>query len=134
MKLGLDIHGVIDKLPCLKIIAELLVSNGHEVHIITGAPWNKVSSNIKHEGIEEYLLSHGFKQGISFTHFFSIVDFHAALGTKIDCDEKGNCWLESNTWNDTKSIYCSLHNIDLHIDDSNTYANLFTSPIAVLKH
>jgi len=37
MKVGLDIHGVVDVRPeFFSELSKLLVSNGHEVHIITG--------------------------------------------------------------------------------------------------
>ena len=36
MKIGFDFHGVIDSLPFLFQLSQLLVCDGHEVHIITG--------------------------------------------------------------------------------------------------
>ena len=36
-KLGLDLHGVTDKVPdFFSILTKLLVENGHEVHLMTG--------------------------------------------------------------------------------------------------
>ena len=132
MKLGLDIHGVIDRLPVLAELATLLVSNGHEVHIITGAPWNSISDgNFSHDGIEEYLEKYGFIKDKNFTHFFSIVDYHRELGTEITCDANG-CWLDSEKWNIAKSIYCTNNKIDLHLDDSIVYSKSFTTPFALI--
>lgn len=133
MKLGLDIHGVLDKFPFLRDLAALLVSSGHEVHVITGAPWGVVSDGrFEHAGIAEYLLGHGFEKGIHYTHFYSIVDHHTAIGTEVTCDEKG-CWLDHDAWNSAKAKYCAEHGIDLHIDDTEEYGKLFTTPVAIIK-
>lgn len=133
IKIGLDIHGVIDKLPFLAVLGEVLVKEGHEVHIITGAPWSAVSDGIyTHEGIQPYLNQHGFVKGKNFTHFFSIVDYHKSLGTTVTCDEKG-CWLDNEVWNQCKAEYCQKVGIDLHLDDSPSYAKFFKTPVAVLK-
>ena len=36
MKIGLDIHGVLDKNSFFKTMAMLMLREGHEIHIITG--------------------------------------------------------------------------------------------------
>jgi len=132
IKIGLDIHGVIDTLPFLAVLSEVLVTNGHEVHIITGAPWSAVSDGTyTHEGISDYLINHGFIKDKNFTHFFSIVDYHNSIGTQVTCDVNG-CWLENDIWNKTKAEYCERMGINLHLDDSMTYAKLFTTPVAVI--
>lgn len=133
MKIGLDIHGVIDTFGFLRDLATLLVSNGHEVHVITGAPWSAVSDGIfTHDGIADYLASHGFILGVNYTHFYSIIDHHRSNGTQVYCDVNG-CWLDNDVWNAAKANYCRDMAIDLHIDDSHSYAKLFTTPVAVIS-
>ena len=114
-------------------MAEALVLYGEEVHIITGSSWEASEDGIfSHEGMESYLEKFGFKRHLNFTHFFSIVDHHKAIGTEIKCDEKG-CWMDPVLWNATKSIYCAENKIDLHLDDSESYAKLFTTPVAIIR-
>jgi len=133
MKLGIDVHGVIDKFPFIAELAESLVAYGNEVHIITGASWEPSDNGIfTHEGMEPYLARYGFHRHLNFTHFFSIVDHHKSIGTEIKCDAKG-CWLDPDLWNATKSIYCRDNKIDMHLDDSEAYAKLFTTPVALIR-
>lgn len=122
MKIGLDIHGVIDENPSFfKAICAALVKDGHEVHIITGPSLN----NVRKE-----LSSLGFDINIHFTHLFSIVDYHIVIGTKITYDEKGNAWMDKYLWDRTKGDYCLEHKIDMHLDDSDAYAYFFKTPFA----
>lgn len=119
MKVGFDIHGVCDAHPeFFSLISRLLVDNGHEVIIITG----RMKS---HGAIEEIK-----NLGISYTKFYSIVDYHIEMGTKVKYDEKGNPWIDDEIWNRTKSEICEKEKIDFHIDDSSNYGEYFTTPYA----
>lgn len=116
MKIGLDLHGVVDARPeFFKDLTKLFVDNGHEVHIITGA-----QSDLELPKIQAL--------GISYTHLFSIVDHHIALGTPIRWDDKKNPHLDAYLWDKTKAEYCSKNSIDLHIDDSDVYGYFFKTP------
>ena len=113
MKLGLDIHGVIDKRPDIfSKLSNNLIRLDWEVHIITGEK--------KSDRLIEQLK--GWK--ISYTHFFSIVDYHESISTKVCYDERGP-WIDVELWNKTKSIYCEEKQIDVHIDDSQIYGQYF---------
>lgn len=119
MKIGLDIHGVCDSNP--KFFAELsrlFVEAGHEVIIITG----KMKSHGAVDEIKEL--------GISYTKFFSIVDYHLEKGTEINFDSNGNPWINDDIWNRTKAEICEKENIDFHIDDSSIYGEYFNTPYA----
>ncbi len=110
MKIGLDFHDVIDAEPKMfSILSNLFADNGHEVHIITG---EKKSKKLLKE-LEEY--------NIKWTHFFSIVDHHKSIGTKITYDKNGDPWLDQHLWDVAKAQYCKLNGIDLLIDDSEIY-------------
>jgi len=119
VKIGLDIHGVCDSNP--KFFAELsrlFVEAGHEVIIITG----KMKSHGAVDEIKEL--------GISYTKFFSIVDYHLEKGTEINFDSNGNPWINDDIWNRTKAEICEKENIDFHIDDSSIYGEYFNTPYA----
>ncbi|MFA6158371.1 MAG: hypothetical protein WC763_01975 [Candidatus Paceibacterota bacterium] len=116
IKIGLDLHGVVDTRPdFFKTLTKLLVDNGHEVHIITGAKSEAEMARIR-------------ELGISFTHLFSITDHHIKAGTALRWDEKGDPHLDPYLWDKTKAEYCKEHSIDLHLDDSDTYGYFFKTP------
>lgn len=119
MKLGLDIHGVIDAKP--EMFAELtsaLVRGGHEVHILTGPR------------ITDELRSELKNMGIMYTHIFSITSYHEGIGTDIEWDAQGNPHMSAYLWDKTKADYCKRMQIDLHLDDSDTYSYFFKTPYA----
>ena len=119
MKLGLDIHGVADENK--RFFAELtnlMVKNGHEVHVITGP---RMTDKLEDE-LKEF--------GIAHTHLFSITDHHISIGTPITWDAKGNPFMEDYLWDKTKAEYCIAKGIDMHIDDSDAYNYFFKTPYA----
>ena len=60
-KIGIDIHGVLDTLPeFFSFLAESVIKNNGEVHIITGGEWT--------EKLEKQLSS------IKYTHKFSVYE------------------------------------------------------------
>lgn len=122
MKIALDIHGVCDVNPkFFSELSKLFIQADHEIHILTG---KRVSDGALEE-LEEL--------GISYTHFFSIADYHISKGTKMWEDEKGNPWLEGEIWDRTKGDYCKENEIDFCIDDTERYGNYFTTPFSFIK-
>lgn len=118
IKIGIDIHGVIDSNPeFFSSLSKLLVDNGHEVHILTG-------SKLKLE--EDFLKEHN----ISFTHLYSITEHHENLGTPIKWDNAGDPHLDTYLWDKSKAEYCKEHGIDIHFDDSDTYGYFFKTAYA----
>jgi len=116
MKIGIDIHGVIDAEP--KIFSGLsheCIKKGWEVHIITGQEDTPALRNV----LTQY--------DIVYSHFFSITSHHKKIGTEIKYDDNGNPWMDEEIWNKSKSVYCTENNIDIHIDDSYTYGKYFTT-------
>lgn len=117
LKIGLDIHGVIDAKPELfAILTNLLVDAGHEVHVLTGSK--------ETEDIHEELLGYGIK----WTHFFSITDYCISGGVHVWYDEKNTPWMDQNAWEKAKGEYCTNIGMDLHIDDTIKYADFFKTP------
>lgn len=123
MKIGLDIHGVIDTEPELfSKLSNGCIKKGWQVHIITG----QEDTKILRDTLKEY--------GIAYSHIFSIISYHKKLGTVITHDEKGNPWMDEDIWNRTKGGYCLKKGIDIHIDDSYTYGKYFeTTYIKLVK-
>lgn len=119
MKIGVDVHGLLDDpkiSPFFAKLSLLLVCSGHEVHIITGA---ENGPTLQKELTEA---------NMTWTHLFSVTDYHKAIGTPIDRDEHGRPWMSVDLWNAAKGQYCREHNIDMHFDDSAEYHEWFTTP------
>jgi ADP-ribose pyrophosphatase YjhB (NUDIX family) len=119
IKIGIDVHGVVDTAPhFFSELSRLLVENGHEVHILTGAEQTDEL---------EYELKHVMK--LTWTHFFSTTTFHKNSGTEITYID-GNPYMDNKIWNRAKSTYCRENGIQLHIDDSDVYGKYFKTPYA----
>lgn len=119
MRIGIDVHGVIDEKPeFFSKLTKALIESGVEVHILTGPRDN--------QELRDCLKDHG----IFYTKIFSITDHHEKLGTPIRYDEKRNPFIDEYTWDKTKAEYCLRENIDLHIDDSDSYGYFFKTPYA----
>ncbi|PCK07188.1 MAG: hypothetical protein COA42_15605 [Alteromonadaceae bacterium] len=114
LKIGLDIHGVIDTFPLkFKLLSAALVNDGCEVHIVTGLR--------REASIDQLLLD----AGIQFTHYFSIVTHLEDQGLVVDWRE-GLPYADEEKWNLAKSEYCTAQNIDFMFDDSPTYLGTFS--------
>jgi hypothetical protein len=122
MKIALDIHGICDANPLFfSELSRLFVEAGHEIHILTG---RRVSDGALKE-IDELK--------ITYTHFFSISDYHEEMGTSMHDDNKGNPWMDDETWDRTKGDYCDRNKIDFCIDDTERYGVYFKTPFAFMK-
>lgn len=127
MKLGLDIHGVIDSNPeSFAFLSKSVIATGGEVHIITGGSWTEELEN----QIREY--------GIKWTTHFSVYDY--LLDSGIDSigiiqfpDGTIQKKFDFQLWDTIKAGYCKSKNIDLHIDDTEVYSNYFTTPFLLYK-
>lgn len=113
MKIGFDIHGVLDKHPIFAELTKLLVANGHEVHILTG------------KRVKDGALKEAEDVGAYHTHFFSIADYYDEKGQILWNDENGRPHMDSYLWDKTKAEYCKRNQIDLHFDDSPVYGQYF---------
>jgi len=123
MKVALDLHGCITDHPkFFSELSKLFISAGHEIHILTG-------SHLIEKKIEEQLLSYN----ISWTKLFSIADHHKETGTKMWYDKNGNPWVDKLDWDQTKAKYCKREGIDLCFDDTDSYAEHFETPFALIK-
>jgi len=118
MKLGLDIHGVITKDPRIfsNITYRLMKADKtNQVHILTGA---RCTAG---------LMADLSKMNITWTHFFSITDYHRSIGTDIEYkdNDRNSPIIDDYLWDKTKAMYCHNEKIDIHIDDSTVYGEYF---------
>jgi hypothetical protein len=125
MKLGLDIHGVLDSQP--KFFSELtrtLIDAGWEVHIITG-------SSVEKDDVIGELLD----LKISYTHLFSVHDHLVETSAKTNEELGIACKypFPDTTWNQVKAEYCERVGINMHIDDMPEYLQHFDTPAMLFK-
>jgi hypothetical protein len=127
MRLGLDIHGVIDSNPeSFSFLSRSVIASGGEVHIVTGGSWT------------EELESQIRDAGVKWTHYFSVYDYLMESGIpsigKIQFpDGTVQEKFDSDLWDTIKGGYCRSKYIDLHIDDTEAYAKYFTTPFLLYK-
>ncbi len=125
MKFGFDYHGVLDTYPDLYAhLTAALVQAGHEVHIITGHP--------ETAELTQQLAFPAGRQGIKWTHWFSIVDYHIERNEHQVRFEGDQPWMDDDAWNRTKAEYCERVGIDLMFDDSPKYGSYFTGKTVFL--
>lgn len=127
MKLGLDIHGVIDSNPeSFAFMSQSVITNNGEVHIITGGSWTSE--------LEEQLKGYDIK----WTSHFSVYDYLLdsgidSIGTIQFPDGTIQKKFDYHLWDTIKAGYCKSNNIDLHIDDTEVYSKYFTTPFLLYK-
>lgn len=122
IKLGLDLHGVIDAAPkFFSAMSKQLRDAGHEVHIVTGHDHNEELHNeLKECGMEG--VHHRYYDGI-----LSITSYQRALGTPISYldNRKSQPMMDPKIWNPTKAMLCATAGINIMIDDSTLYEPFF---------
>ena len=122
LKISFDIHGVMDHLPdVFSFLSKVIVENGAELHVITGSPISVAEKELE-------------KLNITYTHLFSIPDYHISIGTPSDgIHPKYNIpIIPDDLWDRTKGDYCLKHGINLHIDDTIQYNEHFKTPFCKL--
>lgn len=116
LKIGLDMHGVIDKDPALFAeISYYLILKGHEVHIITGRELGPI--------LEKEIAA----CRIEYTAVFSITSYHKGIGTYVTYKDgdKTQPLIAPPKWDRSKADYCNRVGIDIMIDDSEIYGQYF---------
>ena len=114
LKVGFDVHGVVDTFPFFAEMTRMYRAAGHEVHIITG---QKKDDNFLKE-LEDL--------GVEFTHYYSIVDeLESRDSSLVEWDHNGKPHAPVDLWNVAKADYCKKEEITLLFDDSPTYGQFF---------
>ena len=114
MKLGFDIHGVVDTFDVFQeMITGYLDDPNVEVHIISGLEEKYLDEQIGH------LIDLS-----KIKHFFSVTDYLVKKGAVVEW--RGVLpWADEEEWNMAKAAYCRLAGIDILFDDSPIYARYF---------
>lgn len=121
MKLGLDIHGVLDANPKdFVTIAKSVRTGGGEVHVITGSSHD--------DELDEYLLNLSGGE-VFWDKLVSIQDELIKSVQPEGINKYGRPYWYDKDWDRVKGDYCAKHNIDLHYDDTDRYLDYFTTPV-----
>ncbi len=124
IRIGLDLHGVIDRNPQFFVgLARLIRQCGGEIHIITGSPFS--------EGEGELLSYNGGAKW--WDYYFSVDDYLFEKNIPHEVDGRGGRIYSGDAWNRAKGMYCAERGIDLHIDDSEMYQEFFSTPYLCVK-
>jgi hypothetical protein len=112
IKIGIDLHGVIDTNPDFfkSMLTLFRTVFGAEIWIVSGPPIKEIEEELEELGIERHA---------HYDHIASIVDY---LSPSIKWqDEKGHWWTDEDTWWLSKSRICLKHSINVLIDDHKEY-------------
>ena len=120
LKLGLDIHGVLDNNPeFFSTLSTAVVNSGGQVHIITGESMTKE--------LKTRLLNFHPKKLQYWTHFFSIEEHLLEKEEKYtELDNK--LYFDKLKWDKAKADYCHAQEISMHVDDRQEYLKFFKTP------
>ena len=117
MKIGIDLHGVVDSDPTFfkKLLTYMTICD-IEMYIVSGPP--------KTEIINE-LNELGFKKRIHYKEVYSIVDFLKESGVRMSQDKYDRWWSNEEDWCKSKARICDRHSISCMIDDKEMYKSSF---------
>ncbi len=117
IKLGIDLHGVIDS-NVYKFKNFLLASRdiGMLIYIISGPHV---------EFIKKELSEYRIWKEVHYNKVLSVVDHLRDSGVEMWEDSKGRPWASEDDWWSTKAQLCEIHDIDIMIDDSERYQVYF---------
>lgn len=122
LKLGLDLHGCINKYPEKFItLAETIKKGGGQVWIITGSQ--------ETPALHEELRGYHFHKHKWWDHIFSISDFIIHSGIKYTYNPDGSINADPQIWDKVKGTFVEEMKIDFHIDDSPEYGKYFPQGI-----
>lgn len=125
-KIGIDLHGTMDKYPELfKYSIEFIkeISPNVEINVISGG---------ETEEILEELTKLGYKKNIHFDRVISIVDF-CMHELKVEMWQqpsprtgKMNWYCHDDLWWASKAIACKKYELDWLLDDKSQYQEFFS--------
>lgn len=117
MKIGIDLHGVIDNDPMLfKKLLTILCLQDREVYIVSGPPKEEILAELNALGFEEEL---------HYKEIHSIVDFLKESGVEMWQDERGRWWSNNEDWLSSKAKICDGLSLEYMLDDKEMYRPAF---------
>lgn len=121
MRIGIDLHGVLDKnVALMRALLVALTGTGKvQIMIITGPPY--------HEALHE-LDELGYQMGTDYHGLVSVVDFLRNTG-EVDMrqDQDGHWWCDDKDWWSSKAKICDKYKLDIMIDNEKRYQQYFTN-------
>lgn len=116
MKIGFDLHGVLDTYPTkFKSIIRLLQKTNVYCVVVSGPPEEKINESLEKLGFDPD----------DFFGVYSVVDYLYSDGVDFDETDPENLWCDDNIWWDSKARICQHYDIDYLIDDSLKYEPAF---------
>lgn len=131
MRIGLDIHGVLDHHPekFIALAKNIRALNNYyqtdnQVFILTGPPIERAEKEL----IE---LANKYNNGYQFwDDIWSIVDYIKANNIPHHYVDEKHLWTDKKEdWNRIKGVLAEALRLDLHFDDSIEYAKYFPSGV-----
>lgn len=118
IKLGIDVHGVMDDDPdSIKRALEACINTGfYEVHVISGPPAGQVQAELE-------TLS--YQEGVHYQKLHTIVDFLKESDAEMWLDDKKTWWASDEDWWSAKAKICEKYGIDIMIDNTTHYEPYF---------
>lgn len=119
MKIGFDLHGVLNTKPkkFQKLLKEL-IQDHHKVVVVSGPPVAEIIHKV---------LKLKYSPGMHYTGVISVVDYLRFRGVKMWQDAKGMWWASEEDWWSSKAKICEEYNVDVLIDDHHEYGSYFSS-------
>lgn len=117
MKIGVDLHGVIDSDPDLfKKLFTFMYFRDREVYIVSGPPKSEIISELKELG---------FEKGLHYKEVHSIVDFLKENGVEMWQDKNRRWWSNDRDWCESKAKICDKLSLEWMMDDKEMYKPAF---------
>jgi len=114
MKIGVDLHGVIDSDPAL--FKKIMILKNRDVYIISGPPKTEIVAELEALGI---------KKELHYKEVYSIVDFLKEQGVEMWQDENGRWWSNEEDWLSSKAKICDKLSLRYMFDDKDMYRPAF---------
>ena len=124
MRIGIDLHGVIDDDPgwFCGFLSAFMAEFGKwrerkfTVCIISGPPKKDIKAELE---------KHGFRYGLEFDEIYSVVDHLKEKGVEMWQDGRGRWWTYDEEWWKAKAEICEKHDVDVLIDDKEEWKTHF---------
>jgi len=116
MKIGFDLHGVLNTNPQEFQRLLLDLATEHRILVVSGPITNE---------IEAELTNLRYIPGLHYHEIKSVVDYLRNKNVKMWWDEKGTWWASDADWWSAKANICEENGIDVLVDDKRRYGTWF---------
>lgn len=117
IKIGVDLHGVIDRnIELFKILSVAVRLCGVKIYVISGPP---------SDDVEKELHSMYISKSIHYDEVCTIVDYLQTQPVDMWKDEKNTWWTQEENWWSAKAAICKELGITMMIDNTDKYKPYF---------